>query len=130
MKKHILFFAALVVFCGCATAANYKKVVSSWVGADSETLVNAWGYPEKTFPAPNGNTVYEYASSETYQTSKFTTYSYDPQTRSGHAATFGGDTVHFYCRTFFEVNSDKKVVKATFKGNACKATDPEEPRGQ
>ncbi|OGR81768.1 MAG: hypothetical protein A2X32_09815 [Elusimicrobia bacterium GWC2_64_44] len=129
MKRRTLFLGALLLLCGCATTANYKKVVGSWVGADAETLVSAWGYPSRTFEAPNGNTVYEYSNSETYQTSRHTIYTYDPQTRTGFATTHGGDTLTFHCRTFFEVNGGKKVVKASFKGNSCKATAPEETPG-
>lgn len=116
------------MFCGCATTANYRRTVNSWVGADAEALVKTWGYPAKTFEAPNGNTVYEYASSETYQTSRFTSYHYDPRTGNGYATTYGGDTLNLYCATYFEVNRVKKVVRASFKGNSCKATAPEEAR--
>lgn len=130
MKKQILLLGALLLFCGCATTANYKKVVGSWVGADAEALVNAWGYPARNFEAPNGNTVYEYSNSESYRTSKFTTYTYDPQTRTGHATTYGGDTLTFHCKTYFEIDGAKKVVKATFKGNSCKATATEETPGR
>lgn len=124
MKKCV-FIAALAALCGCATTANYRKAVDSWVGADAQRLVDSWGYPARTFDAPNGNTVYEYASSETYQTSRFTTYTYNPRTNSGYASTYGGDTLSFYCKTYFEINAAKKVVKASFKGNSCKATEPQ-----
>lgn len=127
MKRYILA-AALAAVCGCATTANYKKAVGSWVGADAQKLVDSWGYPARTFPAPDGNTVYEYSSSETYQTSRFTTYTYDPRTGAGYASTYGGDTLNFYCRTYFELDAARKVVKATFQGNSCKAAAPQEGR--
>lgn len=130
MKKQLLFLAALAVLCGCATSANYKKVVRSWVGADVEALADSWGYPDRTFEAPNGNTVYEYTSSDSYRTSKSTVYTYDPALRSGYATTYGGDTITFQCSTFFEVNDEKKVVKATFEGNSCKAAEPDEARAR
>ena len=126
MKRLIVFCGVLGVFCGCATAVNYKKAVTSWVGADADALVRTWGYPAKTFEAPNGNTVYEYSNSETYQTSRFTSYQYNPQTGAGYATTYGGDTLNFYCRTYFEVNKEKRVAAASFKGNSCKATAPDE----
>ncbi|MBI4350364.1 MAG: hypothetical protein HY550_02890 [Elusimicrobia bacterium] len=124
MKRPIFFFGVLGLLCGCATTANYKKAVHSWVGAAAEALVGSWGYPARTFTAPNGNTVYEYASSESYTTSRFTTYQYNPQTGTGYATTYGGDTLNFHCKTYFEVNGAKKVVKASFKGNSCKANAP------
>lgn len=130
MKKRTALLGALLLFGGCATTANYKKVVGSWVGADEDALVNTWGYPSRTFGAPNGNTVHEYSNSESYQTSKFTTYTYDPATRTGYATTYGGDTLTFSCKTFFEVDGRKKVVKATFKGNSCKARSPDETRAR
>jgi len=124
MKKLIMCFGMAAALCGCATTANYKKAVSSWVGAGADTLVSSWGYPAATFQAPNGNTVYEYANSESYTTSRFTTYQYNPQTGGGYATTYGGDVLNFYCKTYFEVNAEKKVVKVSFKGNSCKATAP------
>ncbi|MBI5743067.1 MAG: hypothetical protein HY952_00810 [Elusimicrobia bacterium] len=130
MKKLSLTLCAAALLCGCATTANYKKVTGSWVGADAQTLVDSWGYPARTIQAPNGNTVYEYSFEESYQTSRYTTYSYNPKTGNGYATTYGGDTLRFYCRTYFEVDEKKKVVKARFKGNSCKATAPGEERGK
>ena len=126
MTRYALLAVLGAVLCGCATTANYRKVVGSWVGADAQKLADSWGYPSRTFEAPNGNTVYEYDSSETYRTSRFTNYTYDPRTGTGYSTTYGGDTLNFYCSTYFEVDRDKKIVKATFKGNACKARAPEE----
>lgn len=126
MKRLIAVCLVLGVFCACATTANYKKAVNSWVGADAAVLVTSWGYPSKTFEAPDGNTVYEYSNSETYTTSRITTYQYSPQTGSGSAVTYGGNKVNFSCDTYFEVNKDKKVVKASFNGNSCKATRKKE----
>lgn len=128
MKIQIVICGLLALLCGCATTANYKKSVTSWVGADATALVNTWGYPARTFEAPNGNTVYEYDNSESYTTSRFTTYNYNPETGSGYANTYGGDTMNFNCNTYFEVDAAKKVVKASFKGNSCKATAPEEAK--
>lgn len=123
MTRSHLFLAGLFVFlCGCATAANYRKAVNTWVGVDIAVLGESWGYPAKTFTAPNGNTVYLYSTSDTYQTPRYTSYTYNPETRSGYAYEYGGETIKFYCKTFFEVNASKKIVKATFEGNACKST--------
>lgn len=74
--------------------------MSSWAGADAEVLVSTWGYPSGTFEAQNANSVYEYDTSETYQTSRFTAYIYDQHTHTGYASTYGGDTINFHCRTF------------------------------
>lgn len=128
MKRISALCGVFFMFCGCATTANYRNAVNSWVGADAETLVRTWGYPAKTFEAPNGNTVYEYSSSESYRTSRFTSYHYDPKTGYGYATTYGGDTLNLYCITYFEVNKEKKVARASFKGNSCKASAPEEAR--
>ena len=122
MMKKIWYLAGLAVFLGgCATTANYKKAVNSWLGVDITVLAESWGYPSETFTAPNGNLVYVYANSDTYQAPRYTSYTYNPQTNSGYAYEYGGETLKYYCKTFFETGADKKIIKATFEGNACKS---------
>ena len=121
MYKRSLLLVSLAALCGCATTANYKKAVNSWVGVDMDILVNSWGYPTRTFAAPNGNTVYEYLKSDSYNTPTYTSYNYDTASKTGNATTYGGETITVYCRTFFETNASKKIVKATFEGNGCRS---------
>ncbi len=128
--KRTLFLLALAGLCGCATTANYRRAVDSWIGVDAETLVKSWGYPERTFAAPDGNTVYEYDSSETYKTSRFTTYTYDPRSGTGYSTAYGGDTLNFYCYTYFEIGKDNRVAGVSFKGNSCKASAPKKDGGR
>lgn len=117
----LALLAALAALAGCASQDAYRRSVDSWRGVDINTLVETWGYPAETFAAPNGNLVYAYVSRDTYQTPKFTSYTYDPATRTGTGYSYGGETMTLYCKTFFETDAAKKVIKTSFEGNSCRA---------
>jgi hypothetical protein len=42
MKKLLIILFGIFMI-GCATTANYEKILSSWVGANEIDLVRAWG---------------------------------------------------------------------------------------
>lgn len=114
----ILFLSA------CATTANYEKLLSSWVGHDVNSLVSAWGYPANSFRSPNGNTVYAYSSSGSYTMPTNTTSNYNVygNSVSGSSTTTGGQTLNFWCQTFFEVNEHNIIVNWSWKGNNCRSS--------
>jgi hypothetical protein len=89
------------------------------MGHDIDELVSAWGYPQSSFQAPNGNTVYTYSSQGSYKMPTNTTVNVYGNT--GYATTTGGQTLNFWCQTFFEVNSNKKIVRWQYKGNNCRS---------
>ena len=125
MKRPLLL--ALLLLAGCATTAKYEAKLNSWVGADANSLVNSWGYPKSSFDAPNGNKVYVYQNAgsitmpTTYQTTANVT-SYG-NTAYGNATTnvYGGQTLNFWCKTFFEVDSTNRIVRWRWEGNRCKS---------
>lgn len=124
MKVRAFFsIVAFSLLTGCATTANYEKILDTWVGSDANKLVNSWGYPQSSFEAPNGNTVYVYGSSGSYTmpTQTNTTYNVIGNTVYGNSTTTGGQTLNFWCRTYFEVNRSKRIVTWRWEGNNCKA---------
>ncbi len=116
-----------VFLAGCATTAKYEAALNSWVGSDANALTNSWGYPSGSFEAPNGNKVYVYQNGgsvtlpTTYQTNANVT-SYG-NTAYGSATTnvYGGQTLNFWCKTFFEVGPDNRIVRWSWQGNNCKS---------
>ena len=124
MRTAPLTLAALLV-SGCATTAKYEEKLSSWVGGDAAALVNSWGYPSNSFEAPNGNKVYVYQRGgsmvmpTTYQTTANAT-GYG-NTAYGAATTnvYGGQTLTFWCNTFFEVSPANRIVRWRWEGNDC-----------
>ncbi len=124
MKGKISTLIVLLVFlAGCATTGKYEEILNSWVGADVNQLVNSWGYPDGSFEAPNGNKVYVYGSSGSYRmpTQTNTTYNVIGNTVYGNSVTTGGQTLNFWCKTYFEVNESNRIVTWRWEGNNCKA---------
>ncbi|MBU2952736.1 hypothetical protein KO499_02940 [Marinobacter sp. F3R08] len=124
MRIKILFLVVTVVFLSaCATTAKYEEILKTWVGSDINHLVASWGYPQNSFEAPNGNTVYMYSSSGSYTmpTQTTTTYNAIGNTVYGNSTTTGGQTLNFSCRTYFEVNDSDRIVSWRWQGNNCTA---------
>jgi len=121
-RKQILILGLLVFFMGCATTGKYEAKLNSWVGHNINELSASWGYPESSFTAPNGNTVYVYARGGSMVMPSQTTYSGQVSpwgTYSGSSYTTGGQTLNFWCKTFFEVNQNKTIVNWRWEGNNC-----------
>lgn len=51
MRKAIALTAILSALAGCATTANYEKILSSWVGSMELDLVRKWGPPQQSYEA-------------------------------------------------------------------------------
>src|SRR5713226_7901331 len=110
--KQIIFALSVVTLVGCATTANYERILDSWVGNDEVQLVRQWGPPQQ---------VYESGSR------KFLTYSssrnvYLPGTAPSYTSTVIGNTVYtnpvgrtpgqnigLTCITTFELENNKVV---------------------
>ena len=129
----ILFIFAVTgtVFAG----QTIDEARSKWIGVSINKLIEKHGYPDQSFTAPNGNTVYVVIKNvkklypvpvfrqpdrkevDIYNT-KTGAYSY------GTTTTGGGWTVEQQmqkseCAGYFEVNKDKIIVEVKFKGDEC-----------
>jgi len=146
MKK-ILATVSVILLAGCATTANYEKILSSWVGASVDSLVSSWGPPQSSFELSDGSKVIEYVSARNVQIGGYT-YS-SPQTtyHSGTASAYGSyggsaygnysgtsttyvqkttpvQNIAMSCKTRFTVNSSGIITKWSWQGNDCTALDP------
>jgi len=123
MSRVFIILLFVIGLSACATTANYEKILNSWVGANVNQLVSSWGYPENSFTAPNGNTVYAYNSSGSYTTPTNTTTTYSGYGNSVYAntSTTGGQTYNYTCQTFIEFNQKNIITTWSWKGNNCKA---------
>ena len=122
----------LLLATGCATTANYERILSSWVGSDADNLVRAWGVPETSFPLANGGKVlvFERSGSSTYTTPLqvqqapgiWSGIAYYP----GPITVTGGQTytITQWCRTQFEVDSSNRIVHWRWEDNNCVARPP------
>lgn len=121
MYKKLIMPIFLILICGCASTKNYEMKLDSWLGHSANELVSSWGYPQSSLVAPNGNTVYIYGNSGSYGMPSQTnsTYNVVGNTIYGNSYTTGGQTINFWCRTFFEVNESKKIISWKWEGNNC-----------
>jgi hypothetical protein len=118
---------------GCATKANYRDVVASWVGASADDLVRAWGAPQSTYRLDSGNEilVWEDTHASTMPTTVMpgnTTVLRRNGLITAHSTpttVSGGGTVVYTCRTEFEVNPSGQVVRWRAEGENCVAGNPE-----
>ena len=111
---------------GCATEAQYGKVVDSWIGKKSSQLFWAWNYPNKQITAPDGNTVYIYHNSRTLDFSQ--TYANAPQYYTSYGTYTAGPSYtttqiqKLTCTTWFEIDKKtSRIKKVFFKGDLCMA---------
>ena len=127
MKNIILTIVLLSVVTGCAhkgkeNAEDSKRkniaMMDTWIGAPVDAVVKKIGYPDSQFLAPSGNMVYVYSYSHS-KTSPVTarTYRYDyiPDT----TLYSGGETDTYWCKMYFEIGQDKKILRWSAKGNWC-----------
>lgn len=123
MRKFLTL--AIIFLAGCATQANYEKVVDSWIGASESDLVRSWGIPANSFNS-GGSKFIQYSNARnvtipgtapTYNTNCYDTgYS-----TSCYTNEVGGTNASNYtasCETTFEIKNEK-VVNWSFRGNDC-----------
>lgn len=135
-SKAILVILFVLAVTGTVSAGQtIDEVRSKWIGVSIDKLIEKHGYPDQSFTAPNGNTVYVVIKNvrklypvpvfrqpdrkevDMYNT-KTGAYSY------GTTTTGGGWTVEQQmqkseCAGYFEVNKDKVIVELKFKGDEC-----------
>ena len=114
IKNLFLVFVIIIFINGCAM---YENRINSWVGSNIQELVDSkWGFADKTFTAPNGNTVYEYVSTYNYSTPATTTKTGGLYGSPEVYTTTGGTQGSLVCTTWFEVDEDDYIVSARYKG--------------
>ena len=61
MKQKILVFGSIIIsillLIGCATSANYQKILDTWIGASESSLVSTWGPPQNAYRLSDGGAV-------------------------------------------------------------------------
>jgi len=135
-SKAILIILFIFAVTGIVSAGQtIDEVRNKWIGVSINKLIEKHGYPDQSFTAPNGNTVYvviknisklypvpvfrqpERKDIDIFNT-KTGAYSY------GTTTTGGGWTVEQQmqkseCAGYFEVNREKIIVEVKFKGEEC-----------
>ena len=120
--KTFYFLLTMIIYSGCATTKGFSTMMNSWTGQNINAFVDRNGYPQKTFKAPNGNTVYVYGEAYSYTTPQYTNSQYNAygNTLYGTSTTYGGGTRTNSCTTWIEINNQNIIVKWRAEGNICK----------
>lgn len=139
--KAIVLLALLLA--GCATSANYSKLLQSWVGSSGDNLVMRWGPPTRSYPLSNGGKVLEYSYQRNIQIGGYTTTvpqtTYNSGTANVHGirgssyGTYSGSSTTYVqqttpiqniamrCVTRFTINAQGTITNWTWQGNDCKS---------
>jgi len=146
MKKEVFIIVFVGILSGCATTANYEKMLNTWVGFHVDNLVSSWGPPQSSFKLSDGSVVIEYVNSRYAQvggyryTAPETTYRSGSISTSGTGGSSSGTyadtsttyvqkqapvyTVHLICKTRFTVHPQGIITKWSWQGNNCTALPP------
>lgn len=151
MKQALLpsFLICLIValtLSGCKTLSlptgkGYTELCQEYVGHDSQKLIDQWGYPGRTFDAGDQKEVFVYVETRNEYTLNPLAHSalieYPPRVdpRSGRTGETEGNVTGQsvssmdYCITYFEVDKDKKIVRAFWKGD-CKSLEKQDKQSE
>jgi hypothetical protein len=100
--KKLLIIWAVVLLSGCATAANYEKILNGWVGASEDNLLATWGPP---------NNVYSSGGM------KYLTFG-----GASGMVFMRGMAIPVSCQTTFTIaEATRTITTWRYEGNACKA---------
>lgn len=125
MRKQIALAALLLTLAGCATTANYEKILNSWIGNTELDLIRKWGPPQQSHET-GGRKFLVYTSSRNV---------YIPGTEPSYTTTVIGNTAYtnpvggtpgenigLSCQTTFEISGDR-IVSWRWEGNDCTALE-------
>ena len=97
MRSLLVALAVILALSGCAR--NTTKAYSTWVGAQLDDLINAWGLPYRDAKLPNGDRVVEY------------------RVDGGVGVDYGRLTT-FICNVDWQAGSDGVIKKFRWQGHA------------
>lgn len=125
----LALIAGMLLLSACATTAKYQQALSAWKGKNINQLIDAWGYPDDTMTAPDGNKVYIYRQSSVQNFPTFSSGGYTTVSTQGNQTVVtqtptiqsGGGTYYFNCTTWVEFNQQDAIVRTRFRGNDCTA---------
>lgn len=110
----------VVVLSGCAMKmADYDNLMDSWIGANQDDLISAWGIPTKTLELRD-SIIHEWIYESSYTTNDTRQITTDI---FGNTKTIGQgpSTVSIYCKLTVMVNKQNYLVRSLkYKGRDCR----------
>ena len=121
MKKLFGIVVLGLLLVGCATSANYGKIINSWVGSTENKLVSSWGPPLGSYVKDDGSKILTYQQSGSYNLPGVQVM----DSMTGFPVNTSGPTVATSCRTRFNISSSGKITSGSWEGNSCTAVNPD-----
>ena len=142
MRMVFVSSVLLVVLAACAsgpTQLGFEQMLQTWRGADVNRLISHWGPPTRVDVLPDGNKMYTFTRSRSYEQAAYVAPTYrTPGTTTvtvrGNSATatstpghvyggeeYGSRTVTDFCSVSFTANAAQRVVTWRYEGNLCRA---------
>lgn len=115
--KHLFLLVFVASLAACtAGQARWDAKLASWVNHTSDSLVQSWGVPARTYPLQSGGVALEYAWSETTQGigSTFVVPGAYPI-----AINNPGPVSTDWCKVTFFTNPAKVIQSWRYEGNDC-----------
>ena len=123
MKKLLFLIIPLVLLFGCATTANYEKVLNSWVGSQESALVSSWGPPSSVYQSDRVKYLTYSKSNSGYVPGVAPSYQTTYVGNTAYTSPVGGSPGFAYnsnCSTTFTVTSGV-ITNWRYEGNACRS---------
>ena len=121
--KWLLLWITLVILSGCATTANYEKILNSWVGSEEVDLIRKWGPPQQSYES-GGHKFLAYSSSRNVYmpgtTPSYTTMYIGNTAYTNPVGGSPGYNIGMRCVTTFEI-VENRIVSWRWEGNDCRA---------
>lgn len=100
-----------MMLTGCATTANYEKILQTWVGDSESHLVQSWGPPSSTYMLGENKKVLTYFKSNGSETAYY--------------GSLGiAETTNYTCKTDFYIDGLAMITNWRHEGNSCKSKAP------
>lgn len=112
----------LVTLSGCASLDSGEgRILQSWTGAHIEQVFRNWGLPHRQVKLSDGNTMYEWGSSQSYTMPGSTTGTVNVigNTAYVNAQSTGPTTISGECIRTLIAAPDGTVLEGSARGNNC-----------
>jgi hypothetical protein len=142
--QFLISLVVMIGLSGCATTANYEKILNTGVGSPADNLIAPWGPPTSSYPLSDGGTILRYERHGNFVVPSQTYYSPQTTYHSGSVSSYGnygsyrygnyqgtsttyvpqtipGYTVPLSCNTTFRIDGDGIIRSWQWQGNHCVA---------
>lgn len=119
MNKLLMLAFSVIFLNACSSIETkneaYAESLDKYVGQDIQLVVDDLGHADQVSEAPNGNRLFVYHDKSNQSWPSDCYYS-----RYAGRMCSGGEIKERWCKTYFEVDANNKVLEHSFKGNYCR----------